>query len=95
MGYDEDVRRRSLLLVLLLSACSSTGPARTAQSPSDVPSPVAPPSPSASAAAVVTVAYRTELDGCRPNPWPLPEELERAGRHDEPLAPPFERDPAG
>ncbi len=32
----------------------------------------------------------TELNGCLPNPWPLPEELEAAARHDEPLAPPYE-----
>ncbi len=31
----------------------------------------------------------TELDGCLPNPWPLPGEVLRAGRHDQPLAPPF------
>ena len=61
MGDDEDVRRRSLLLVLLLSACSSAGQARTAQSPSGVLSPVPPPTPSASAPAVVTVAYRVEV----------------------------------
>ena len=33
----------------------------------------------------------TELDGCLPNPWPLEEEVVRAARHDEPLAPPYER----
>jgi hypothetical protein len=33
----------------------------------------------------------TELDGCLPNPWPLAVEVERAARHDLPLAPPFER----
>lgn len=30
----------------------------------------------------------TELDGCLPNPWPLPWEVELAARHDRPLAPP-------
>ena len=33
----------------------------------------------------------TELRGCVPNPWPLDWEIERAARHDLPLAPPFER----
>lgn len=33
----------------------------------------------------------TELDGCLPNPWPLAAEVERAARHDLPLAPPFAR----
>jgi hypothetical protein len=33
----------------------------------------------------------TELRGCRANPWPLDAEVERAARHDLPLAPPFER----
>jgi hypothetical protein len=30
----------------------------------------------------------TELDGCLPNPWPLPGEVARAAQHDLPLAPP-------
>lgn len=30
----------------------------------------------------------TELNGCLPNPWPLRTEIERAARHDLPLAPP-------
>jgi hypothetical protein len=34
----------------------------------------------------------TNLGGCRPNPWPLDDEIERAARHDLPLAPPYERD---
>lgn len=42
--------------------------------------------------APVMAQQSTELDGCLPNPWPLPEELEAAARHDEPLAPPYERD---
>lgn len=33
----------------------------------------------------------TELNGCLPNPWPLPGEIERAARHDLPLAPPPDR----
>ncbi len=33
----------------------------------------------------------TELNGCLPNPWPLEDEIERAARHDRPLAPPFGR----
>jgi hypothetical protein len=32
------------------------------------------------------------LDGCEPNPWPLPWELACAARHDEPIAPPYEPD---
>jgi hypothetical protein len=32
----------------------------------------------------------TELDGCLPNAWPLPSEVELAARHDRPLAPPPE-----
>ena len=41
--------------------------------------------------APVMAQQSTELNGCLPNPWPLPEELEAAARHDEPLAPPYER----
>jgi len=33
----------------------------------------------------------TELNGCLPNPWPLPWEIELAARHDRPLAPPPDR----
>jgi len=32
----------------------------------------------------------TELNGCLPNPWPLPDEIARAARHDLPLAPGYE-----
>ena len=35
----------------------------------------------------------TELDGCRPNPWPLPWEIACAARHLEPLAPGYEANP--
>ena len=34
----------------------------------------------------------TNLGACRPNPWPLDDEIELAARHDLPLAPPYERD---
>lgn len=39
----------------------------------------------------VMAQQSTELDGCLPNPWPLPAEIELAARHEEPLAPPYER----
>lgn len=32
------------------------------------------------------------VEGCRPNPWPLPWEIACAARHDEPIAPPYEPD---
>jgi hypothetical protein len=31
----------------------------------------------------------SNLRGCLANPWPLPEEIERAARHDLKLAPAF------
>jgi hypothetical protein len=36
----------------------------------------------------VMAQQSTELNGCLPNPWPLPTEIRRAARHDLPLAPP-------
>ena len=47
--------------------------------------------PVAGQPALVMSQQSTELDGCLPNPWPLPAEVERAARHDLPLAPGFDR----
>lgn len=51
-----------------------------------------PPSPQCATPgrpALVMSQQSTELNGCLPNPWPLPAEITRAARHDQPLAPGF------
>ncbi len=52
--------------------------------------PPSPQCPVAARPARVMSQQSTELNGCRPNPWPLPEEITRGARHDEPLAPPYQ-----
>ena len=52
--------------------------------------PPAPPCPIPGRPALVMSQQSTELNGCLPNPWPLPEEIAAAARHDQPLAPPYE-----
>jgi Protein of unknown function (DUF3152) len=47
-----------------------------------------PQCPRAGEPAPIMNQQSTELDGCLPNPWPLPWEVELAARHDRPLAPP-------
>ncbi|HVF74578.1 MAG TPA: DUF3152 domain-containing protein, partial [Acidimicrobiales bacterium] len=49
--------------------------------------------PAVGQAAPIMAQQSTELDGCLPNPWPQAWEVACAARHDEPLAPPFERNP--
>jgi hypothetical protein len=51
---------------------------------------VRPPCPVPGRLAPVMAQQSTELRGCLPNPWPLPDEVERASRHDLPLAPGYE-----
>lgn len=53
--------------------------------------PPAPQCPVPGRPALLMSQQSTELDGCLPNPWPLPVEVELAARHDEPLAPPYAR----
>ncbi|MBW3574749.1 MAG: DUF3152 domain-containing protein [Actinobacteria bacterium] len=57
--------------------------------------PPEPQCPAPGRPAPVMAQQSTDLDGCLPNPWPLPEELSAAARHDEPLAPPYEKSTSG
>jgi len=50
--------------------------------------------PEPGTAAPVMTQQSTELDGCLPNPWPLPWELDCAARHHDPIAPGYEDHPA-
>jgi hypothetical protein len=50
--------------------------------------PRSPQSPRRGSAAPVMAQQSTELNGCRPNPWPLPPEVALLARHVLPLAPP-------
>ncbi len=42
--------------------------------------------------AAVMYQQSAGVEGCAPNPWPLPWEIACAARHDEPVAPPYEPD---
>lgn len=53
--------------------------------------PPEPQCPEPGSPAPVMAQQSTELEGCLPNPWPLDQELRMAARHEEPLAPPYER----
>lgn len=53
--------------------------------------PPKPQCPGRGQVAPVMAQQSTELNGCRPNPWPLAAEIRRAARHDLPLAPPYSR----
>jgi hypothetical protein len=50
-----------------------------------------PQCPRAGQLAPVMNQQSTELNGCLPNPWPLPWEIELAARHERALAPPPDR----
>lgn len=52
--------------------------------------PPAPQCPVPGRPALVMSQQSTELGGCLPNAWPRGEELARAARHDQPLAPPYD-----
>ena len=52
--------------------------------------PPAPQCPTPGRLALLMSQQSTELNGCLPNPWPLPKEVARAAVHDLPLAPPYE-----
>jgi hypothetical protein len=43
--------------------------------------------------APVMAQQSSELNGCLPNPWPLRWEIDCAARHEEPLAPGYEKSP--